>query len=188
MSFFENLFGKEKKVNYVKKEIAEKYFKLFSLFYEKDGTSDAKYLLKIMFQSPRDYYKDNDFALEMDGIKEDENIDNLVWNLFINILDECDIVSIVDPKSELDFFQYSMDKIDYKGIFDLHDERLDPDGNVTEWIKLLQTQAEAKGECIAEMEFDSDRYVFFLTDKDTLKEMRAIGLELDRYIKISELK
>ncbi len=185
MGIFDNLFGKEKKVNYVKKEIAEKYFKLFSLFYEKDGTSDAEYLLKRMLQSPRDYYKDNDFALEMDGIKEDENIDNLVWNLFIHILNECDIVSIVDPKSELDFFQYSMDKIDYNGIFDLHDERLDPDGNVTEWIKLLQTQAEAKGECIAEMEFDSDHYVFFLTDESTLKEMREIGLELNRYIYIS---
>ena len=78
MGIFDNLFGKEKKVNYVKKEIAEKYFKLFSLFYEKDGTSDAEYLLKRMLQSPRDYYKDNDFALEMDGIKEDENISSAI--------------------------------------------------------------------------------------------------------------
>ncbi|MCR4648286.1 MAG: hypothetical protein K5776_04325 [Lachnospiraceae bacterium] len=180
MGIFDKLTGKNNKVS---KDTKEKYLKLLSLFGECEGSSDAKYLTERMLEAPRDYYKKNKFLYDERGIKEDINTDDLVWISFVMILEECAVVSEIRKDCDLDFFLFSIDRIDNRDFFELREEKLDPDAKVTDWIKQLSNQR-TDGDCIfAIIESESDSYVLFITDINTLKEIREIAIELNRDIK-----
>ncbi len=179
---FDFLFGKEKKEK-IEKEIKEKYLKLFSFFTEAEFSSDALFLIEHMLEDPRAYYKKNKFVFDDLGITEDINLEDLVWTEFVEILKETAIVSEIEDDFELDFFCFSIDRMDNRGFYELSEEIFDPDANVKDWLRTLQNRGQGKDRFMAEMEVDRDGHVIFITDNDALKEMHEIALELNRYIR-----
>ncbi|SFB68072.1 DUF6630 family protein [Ruminococcus albus] len=136
--------------------------------------------------SPKDYAVKNAAPYSERGISPDDtDTDTLMWIGCVDILINNAYAAELDFSCELEDLIFNLGKLDSVADenvnFDEND--LSADDDITIWLDKLDEQLKDRKLCIGGIDIDSDSYVIFLTDIQTLEKLKdsagSIGHRID---------
>lgn len=125
--------------------------------------------------SPKEYAVKNEIQFSDRGISPDDTDTNtLMWIGCVNILIKNAYAAELDFKCELEDFIFNLGELTTltsKNIT-LDENDFDADADITVWLSELDKQLAERKLCIGGIDIDSDSYVIFLTDVQTLEKLK----------------
>lgn len=136
--------------------------------------------------NPDDFYKNykdiyDDWNIDKDKLSESE----FSWLTLILILINNGYAKDLDWKSPLEDFLLCLSKLKqyHDNKLNINKKLLSDKGNCSNWSKELQEQWKEKDLLIAQLCFESDTYVIFITNADNLKKLKELALKNNHHIK-----
>lgn len=136
--------------------------------------------------SPKEYAAKNATQFSERGISPDDTDTNtLMWIGCVNILIKNAYAAELDFSCELEDFIFNLGELTSltsKNIM-LDEDDFDSDADITDWLSELDEQLIGRRLCIGGIDIDSDSYVVFLTDIQTLGKLKdnanSVGHKID---------
>lgn len=128
-----------------------------------DGNKELMKELEDCITDTTHYYKSHQEVFEERGIEEDEEEEWIQWIALVDILDRENYVEERDWKDEKEDFLYyigNLNGIKSKGL-KIDSDWLDEDGEITEWLEIIDEKWEKEGMAMFAFDIDSDSYVLF---------------------------
>lgn len=128
-----------------------------------DGNKELIKELEDCILNTEDYYRNHQETFEERGIDEDEEEELIQWIALVDILEREGYVAERDWEDEKEDFLYyigNLNKVKSEGLR-IEDKWLDEDGEITEWLAILDEKWEKEGIAMFAFDIDSDSYVLF---------------------------
>lgn len=128
-----------------------------------DGNQELMKELEECITDTTNYYKSHQEAFEERGMEEDEEKEWIQWIALVDILERENYVAERDWKDYKEDFLYyigNLNGIKSKGL-KIDSNWLDEDGEITEWLEILDKKWEKEGIAVFAFDIDSDSYVLF---------------------------
>ncbi|MBD5136582.1 MAG: hypothetical protein HDT39_11585 [Lachnospiraceae bacterium] len=145
-----------------------------------DGNKELMEEMEGCISNTMNYYKSHQEEFESRGIEEDEveegemEEDEIQWIALVDILIKGGYVTECDWKVEKEDFLYNinnLNKLKSKGL-KAEDKWLDEDGEITEWLEILDKKWEKEGIVMSAFDIDSDSYVLFPCETDKFEQLK----------------
>ena len=104
-----------------------------------------------------------------------ENCLESPWSYFEENIDRYD-------ERELEDFSYFMKSLAEKKNLQMEDDWFDEEDTITNWCSMLDRKWETEGFCVGGIDIDSDSYVLFICEVETLKELTKWSNRIDQRI------
>lgn len=182
MGLFDRLKKKSPDLNADRAGIAADIFKTIC-----GGNEKAAQEIDRCTSSPREYAEKNAAQLAERGLSPDDtDTDTLMWIGCVDILIENAYAAELDFKCESEDLIFALNglrSLALRGIR-FEEDVLDDSADITAWLGTLDQRLGEYGLCIGGVDIDSDSYVVFLTDIETLERLKetanGIGHKIDR--------
>lgn len=128
-----------------------------------DGNKELMKELEECITDTTNYYKSHREVFEERGIEEDEEEELIQWITLVDILYRENYVAERDWADEKEDFLYyigNLNGIKSKGL-KIDSDWLDEDGEITEWLEIIDEKWEKEGMAMFAFDIDSDSYVLF---------------------------
>lgn len=128
-----------------------------------DGNKELIKELENCILNTEDYYRNHQETFEERGIEEDEEKELIQWIALVNILDREGYVVECDWKEDKENFLWNLDNLNgikSKGL-QVESNWFEEDGEITEWLAILDEKWEKEGMAMFAFDIDSDSYVLF---------------------------
>ena len=157
----------------------EEYIRIVRLLTEDGSIYDA---IENCLESPWSYFEENIDRYDERGIDEDETEENIIWlGIADELLDANEAVEL-DWNPELEDFSYFMKSLADKKNLQMEDDWFDEEDTITNWCSILDRRWEIEGFCVGGIDIDSDSYVLFICEVETLKELTEWSNRIDQRI------
>lgn len=130
--------------------------------------------------NPNLYYERNKSKYKERGIDNSSNIDTVIWIGLVNCLIKNNCLCERDYKDELEDFIYFMNSMNYDVKFDK--EELNENGYVADWCAELDKKLQPKNLCVGGVDIDSDSYVMFICERNTLEKLSQLAKNINHNI------
>lgn len=141
--------------------------------------------------SPREYAMENASQFAERGISADSaDTNTLMWLGCVDILIKNAYAAELDFKCELEDLIFSLNELNSPASenITLDEDEHDPEADITVWLGEIDERLGERGLCVGGVDIDSDSYVVFLTDIQTLEKLKetanGIGYKIDRAKKL----
>lgn len=138
-----------------------------------DGNTELIKELEACILNTSNYYKKHKEAFLARGIAEGEEEKLIQWITVVNILDREGYVTECDWKEEKDNFLFNLSNLN--GIksrnLQLESNWFKEDGEITEWLEILDKKWEKDGMAIFAFDINSDSYVLFPFEVKKFKKL-----------------
>ena len=135
--------------------------------------------LEQCLESPKGYLISNFDRFDERGIDEDDNEHDIVWIAIVDELLETGKVVELDCRVELEDFLYAFQPLVDAAGLELSDEWFDEDEIVPQWCNILDKKWLSEDAYVAGIDIDSDSYVIFPSQRETLKKLVLLGKQLN---------
>ncbi|MDE7425327.1 MAG: hypothetical protein K2N51_16845 [Lachnospiraceae bacterium] len=128
-----------------------------------DGNKELIKELEDCITDTINYYKSHQEVFKEWGIEKDEEEEWIQWIALVDILERENYVAGRDWKDEKEDFLYyigNLNGIKSKGL-KIDSNWLDEDGEITEWLEILDEKWEKEGIAMFAFDIDSDSYELF---------------------------
>ena len=157
----------------------EEYTRIVRLLTEDSSIYDA---IENCLESPWSYFEENIDRYDERGIDEDETEETIIWlGIADELLDANEAVEL-DWNPELEDFSYFMKSLADKKNLQMEDDWFDEEDTITNWCSILDRRWEIEGFCVGGIDIDSDSYVLFICEVETLKELTKWSNRIDQRI------
>ena len=157
----------------------EVYTRIVQLLTEDGSIHDA---IENCLESPWSYFEENIDRYDERGIDEDETEETIIWlGIADELLDANEAVEL-DWNPELEDFSYFMKSLADKKNLQMEDDWFDEEDTITNWCSILDRRWETEGFCVGGIDIDSDSYVLFICEVETLKELTEWSNRIDQRI------
>ena len=154
----------------------EVYTRIVQLLTEDGSIHDA---IENCLESPWSYFEENIDRYDERGIDEDETEETIIWlGIADELLDANEAVEL-DWNPELEDFSYFMKSLADKKNLQMEDDWFDEEDTITNWCSILDRRWETEGFCVGGIDIDSDSYVIFPSQRETLKKLVLLGKQLN---------
>lgn len=154
------------------------------------GDENAVKEIDVCTSDPRGYAAKNAAQFAERGLSADTDTDTLMWIGCVDILIKNAYAAEFDFKCELEDFIYGLNELDTHAFGDMtfEEDGLDDEEDITVWADALDERLKERRSCIGGVDIDSDSYVVFLTEIETLERLKetanGIGHKIDRAKKL----
>ncbi|MCH5267732.1 MAG: hypothetical protein J1E62_05245 [Lachnospiraceae bacterium] len=140
-----------------------------------DNNSEIKNEMERCLSDAKSYYDTHTDLFSEWGLAEYSDGREIYLITLVDLLEKANIVCIRDYKDEKEDFIYFVQNLTgYKnGNLSLEEDWLQEDGDITVWAEVLGQHWD--GYELAAIDMDSDSYVLFVCDANTLAELMRLG-------------
>ena len=127
------------------------------------------------------YYERHEETFEERGIEGDEEEEEIQWIAMVDILEREVYVAECDWAEELENFLYyvrELKKVKSLGL-EVEDTWFEEEGEVTEWMEVLDDKWKKENIAMLAFDIDSDSYVFFPCNIAKIKQLEEWAKEED---------
>ena len=135
--------------------------------------------LEQCLESPKGYLISNFDRFDERGMDEDDNEHDIVWIAIVDELLETGKVVELDCRVELEDFLYAFQPLVEDAGLELSDKWFDEDESVPQWCNILDKKWLSEDAYVAGIDIDSDSYVIFPSQRETLKKLVLLGKQLN---------
>ena len=157
----------------------EEYTRIVRLLTEDSSIYDA---IENCLESPWSYFEENIDRYDERGIDEDETEETIIWLGIADELIDANEAVELDWNPELEDFSYFMKLLAEKKNLQMEDDWFDEEDTSTNWCSILDRRWEIEGFCVGGIDIDSDSYVLFICEVETLKELTEWSNRIDQRI------
>ena len=157
----------------------EVYTRNVQLLTEDGSIHDA---IENCLESPWSYFEENIDRYDERGIDEDETEETIIWLGIADELIDANEAVELDWNPELEDFSYFMKSLADKKNLQMEDDWFDEEDTITNWCSILDRRWEIEGFCVGGIDIDSDSYVLFICEVETLKELTEWSNRIDQRI------
>lgn len=119
------------------------------------------------------YYKSHQEAFEERGMEVDDEEEEIQWIALVDILEREGYVVECDWSEELEDFLYHVRELNMvraQGL-QVEDTWFEEDGEVTDWLEILDEKWEKENMAMLAFDIDSDSYVIFPCDIEKFEQL-----------------
>ena len=157
----------------------EEYIRIVRLLTEDSSIYDA---IENCLESPWSYFEENIDRYDERGIDEDETEETIIWLGIADELIDANEAVELDWNPELEDFSYFMKSLAEKKNLQMEDDWFDEEDTITNLCSILDRKWETEGFCVGGIGIDSDSYVLFICEVETLKELTEWSNRIDQRI------
>ena len=135
------------------------------------------------FDDPKAYFNEYRDNYDDRCIEEDEDIDTIIWIGMVDAFMDNNLLVEMDWKVELEEFVYCIESIIGDKSLPVEETWFNEEGDITQWVAILNEKWAASGYVLADIDIDSDSYCVFITDRQSYEklvaEARSAGHRID---------
>mgnify|MGYP007087968079 FL=1 len=150
-----------------------------------DNTTVHENLEKCL-ESSKGYLISNFDRFDERGMDADDNEHDIVWIAIVDELLETGKVVELDCRVELEDFLYAFQPLVEDAGLELLDKWFDEDESVPQWCNILDKKWLSKDAYVVGIDIDSDSYVIFPSQRETLKKLVLLGKQLNHRIDLAK--
>lgn len=136
-----------------------------------------------LVDDPITYFNNHKSEYSERWINNSTNIDAVIWTGLVDCLIRNNYACERGYNDELEDFIFFMNKMNYD--IKLDKELLNEDGYVAEWCAELDKKLQVNNLCIGGIDIDSDSFVMFICENDSLEKLRKSAQSINHKITLA---